>query len=102
MGAVNAISGASKTARIEGGYETTDGGTMELKFHGPITDAQPVKDFLDPQARAAKDKTFDIVFDVSFAEGLLLAGDAPEKLTEKLARFSSGAAYVSATAKADA
>ena len=97
---MNAISGASKTARIEGGYETTDGGTMELKFDGPITDAQPVKDFLDPQARAAKDKTFDIVFDISFTDGLSLAGDAPEKLTEKLARFSSGAAYVSATAKA--
>lgn len=100
MGAVNAITGATKTARIEGGYETTEGGTMELNFAGPIADAQPVKDFLEPQLRAAPAKDFSLSFDVVFAEGLPLAGNAPETLTERLARFSSGAAYVTATAKA--
>jgi hypothetical protein len=100
MGAVNAISGATKTARIDGGYETADGGTMEqLTFFGPITDAQPVKDFLEPQLRAAKDKDFSLIFEVDFAEGLLLSGDAAEQLTDRLARFSSGAAYVTATAR---
>ena len=77
MGAVNAISGATKTARIEGDYETTDGGTMEMNFAGPIADAQPVKDFLDPQLRAAKDKRFELTFDVEFAEGLVLSSNAP-------------------------
>ena len=100
MGAINALSGAKKLARFDVAYETTDGGTMELQFSGPITDAQPVKDFLDPQIRAAKDKSFDIVFVVDFTEGLPLSGDAPEKLTDKLAKFTSGAAYVSATVKA--
>jgi hypothetical protein len=100
MGAVNAISGATKTARIEGDYETADGGTMEMAFTGPITDAQPVKDFLDPQLRAARDKRFELTFEIDFAEGLALSGDAAETLTERLARFSSGAAYVTATAKA--
>lgn len=100
MGAINALSGATKLARFDVAYETTDGGTMELQFSGPITDAQPVKDFLDPQIRAAKDKSFEIVFEVDFTEGLPLSGDAPEKLTDKLAKFTSGAAYVSATAKA--
>lgn len=100
IGAVNAIAAASKTVRIEGGYETTEGGTMELNFAGPIADAQPVKDFLEPQLRAAPEKDFSLSFDVVFTEGLPLAGNAPESLTERLARFSSGAAYVTATAKA--
>jgi hypothetical protein len=99
MGAINTVSGATKIARIEGDYETTDGGTMELQFSGPITDAQPVKDFLDPQLRSARDKNFSLIFEVDFADGLVLSGDDPEKLTERLARFSSGAAYVTATAK---
>lgn len=99
MGTINAISGATKTARIEGGYETADGGTMALEFTGPIGDAQPVKDFLDPQLRAAKDRDLSLAFEVAFDEGLALSGDAAEKLTERLARFSSGAAYVTATAK---
>lgn len=99
MGAVNAIPSATKTARIDGGYETTEGGTMQLQFTGPITDAQPVKDFLSPQLRAAEDKDFSLIFEVDFAEGLLLSGDAAEQLTDRLARFSSGAAYVTASAK---
>lgn len=100
MGPVNAVAGATKTVRIEGDYETADGGAMELKFTGPIADAQPVKDFLDPQLRAARDKCFELTFEIEFSNGLMLSGDAPETLTERLARFSSGAAYVTATAKA--
>jgi len=100
MGAVNAIQGAGKVARIEGSYQTTDGGEMELEFSGPINDAMPVKDFLDPQLRAAQDRHFELTYAIDFPEGLSLSGDAPETLTERLARFSSGAAYVTATARA--
>ena len=39
-------------------------------------------------------------FVLTFADGLSMKGDAAENLTERLARFASGAAYVSATAKA--
>lgn len=99
MGAVNAVPGAAKSMRIDGGYETMEGGTTELTFSGPIVDAQPVKDFLEPQLRAAKDKDVRLVFEMRFADGLALGGDAPEALTERLARYSSGAAYVTATAK---
>lgn len=99
MGAVNAVQGATKIVRLEAGYETSDDGEAELKFTGPINDALPIKDFLDPQFRAAKDRSFDLVFELDFAEGLALGGDAPETLTERLARYSSGAAYVTASAK---
>lgn len=99
MGAVNAVPGAAKSMRIDGGYETTEGGTAELEFKGPIVDAQPVKDFLEPQLRAARHKDVRLVFEMRFADGLALGGSAPEALTERLARYSSGAAYVTATAK---
>ena len=85
---------------ITGGYETRDGATFELDFRGPIPDAQPVKEFLDPQLRAASSRTVEATFELSFAAGLAMDGDAAGTLTERLCRFASGAAHVSATAEA--
>ena len=100
LGAVGAVSGAEKVVAITGGYETSDGGTFEAEFRGSIADAQPVKEFLEPQLRAAKSRTVEATFELSFAEGLAMEGDAPETLTDRLCRFASGAAHVSATAEA--
>jgi len=58
-----------------------------------------VKDFLDPQLRAATEKSVDMTFSVSFHEGLSLAGDEPEKLAERLTKFGTGAVYVEAVAQ---
>jgi hypothetical protein len=100
LGLVGAITHADKKVLMTGGYETTDGGIMELSFEGPPADAQPIKDFLDPQLRAAKDKDISVTFAVAFGEaGLTLTGDAPEKLTERLTKFGTGAAYVAITAE---
>ena len=41
-------------------------------------------------------------FELTFENGLPMQGDAAQKLTERLSRFASGAAYVSATAEARA
>ena len=99
LGAVGAVSGAQKIVTIAGGYETREGGSFELDFRGPVPDAQPVKEFLEPQLRDASSKNLEAGFELTFAEGLSMHGDAAEKLTERLARFASGAAYVSATAE---
>ena len=99
LGAVGAVSGAEKIVTITGGYETREGGSFELDFRGPVPDAQPVKEFLEPQLRDAKSKDLAAGFQLTFAEGLSMHGDAAEKLTERLSRFASGAAYVSATAE---
>ena len=99
LGAVGAVSGAEKSITITGGYETREGGSFQLEFHGPVPDAQPVKEFLEPQLRDASSKDIEARFQLTFAEGLSMQGDAAEKLTERLARFASGAAYVSATAE---
>jgi hypothetical protein len=103
LGLVAAIQGAAKQVVLSGSYETTDGGTLEIEFTGPPADAQPVKDFLDPQLRAAKDKTLSVRFDIRFdAAGLTLAGDVAEKLAERLTKFGTGAAYVAITAEGSA
>ena len=99
LGAVGAVSGAEKIVTITGGYETRDGGSFMLEFRGPVPDAQPVKEFLDPQLRDASSRDLQAGFELTFAEGLAMQGDAAEKLTERLARYASGAAYVSATAE---
>ena len=98
LGAIGAVSGAEKVVTMTGGYETRDGGSFELDFRGPVADAQPVREFLEPQLRAAASRDLQAGFELTFADGLAMQGDAPEKLGERLARFASGAAYVSATA----
>jgi hypothetical protein len=103
LGVVAAVRAADrKQAKFEVSYETTNGSTMEVVFTGAPTDAQPVKDFLEPQLRAAKEKNMQARFELSFTEGLPLSGDAVEKLTDQLTRFATGSAYVEATAGAKA
>jgi hypothetical protein len=100
---VAAVQGATKQVVITGSYETAEGGLLEIEFTGPPADAQPVKDFLDPQLRAAKEKDLSARFDIRFDDtGLSLAGDIPEKLAERLTRFGTGAAYVAITAEGSA
>ena len=89
---VGAISEANKTVTIEGGYETPDGGSFELYFQGPIVDAQPVREFLEPQLRAAAATELRAAFALTFPDGLPMQGDAAEQLTERLCKFASGAA----------
>ena len=97
LGAIGAVSGAEKVVTMTGGYETRDGGSFELDFRGPVADAQPVREFLEPQLRAAASRDLQAGFELTFADGLAMQGDVPEKLGERLARFASGATYVSAT-----
>jgi len=100
MGAVGAVAGARKSVNLAGGYETPEGGTLTMDFRGPVGDAVPVKEFLDAQLRSAASKTMEAGYEIAFDTGLPMAGDAAEKFTERLTKFASGAAYVTATAEA--
>ena len=102
LGSVNAEKGCAKQVKLSGGYVTTEGGEMQIEFTGMPGDAMPVKDFLVPQLNAARERDVQATFILTFSPGLPLAGDAAEKLGERLAKFASGAAYVSATAEATA
>jgi hypothetical protein len=100
LGSVNAEKGCTKQVQLTGGYVTTEGGEMSLEFKGTPGDAMPVKDFLVPQLNAARERDVQATFILTFSPGLPLTGDAAEKLGERLAKFASGAAYVTATAEA--
>ena len=74
LGAVGAVSGADKSVRISGDYETREGGSFELEFRGPVPDAQPVKEFLEPQLRDASSKNIEAGFSVDLHGGSFHAG----------------------------
>ncbi len=97
---VGAIPDTAKTVRYEGGYETREGGLFELSFKGSVGDADPLREFLEPQLRDSATHTLETHFGLVFKGGLALSGDAPEKLAERLSRFATSAAYVEATAEA--
>lgn len=101
LAALGSVQGATKTVTFNGGYETAEGGRLELEFTGPVADAQPLKEFLEPQLRAARERTLTGEFELRFEGGLALDGELPEKITERLTRLVSGTAYVTATAEAE-
>ena len=100
LGSVGGVRGAEKVVSFVGGYETGDGGSFQLDFRGPVTDAQPVREFLEPQLRAASTRNLEAGFELTFADGLSMTSDAAETFTERLSRFAGGAAYVPAPAHA--
>ena len=100
LGAVGALPGAEKVVTMRGGYETSADGAFELDFRGPVPDAQPVREFLEPQLRDARTNSLEIGFQLRFADGLPMQGDAAEQLTERQTRLGSAAAYVSRTGRA--
>jgi hypothetical protein len=99
LGVVGSVQGATKVVKLNGGYETAEGGRLEFDFTGPSTDAQVLKEFLDPQLRAAAEKTLNADFELQFEGGLAVATDAPERLAERLTRYAAGSAYVTAMAE---
>ena len=99
LGAIGAVANAKKKVVFEGGYATKDGSEFQFEFHGLIDDAKPLKEFLDAQFRAANEQDLRTTFELTFEQGLDMAGDAAEKMTERLVKFASGAAYVTAVAE---
>ncbi len=102
LGPAGSISQSQKTVEIIGDYETSDGSELTLEYKGTVNDAQPVKDFLNAQLRAAAYRDVKVSFRIDFTDGLDLSGNEPEKLTERLSKFGTGAVYVAATAEGDA
>lgn len=96
LGALSVVPGADKQVRLNGTYETQRGAVVTVDFSGPFEDALPVKDFLAPQLRTVETHDLEVSVELEFPEGLSLSGDAPESMTNRLARMVSGAAHVTA------
>ena len=95
----NTIAGTKRTVKLTGSFITTQDSEMQFEFNGAAQDASTMKDYLEPQFRAAKETDLQTSISFDFEAGLALDGDAADKFIEKLTRFASAAAYVEATAE---
>ena len=95
----NSIAGTKRSVTLEGGYTTAQDSEMMFEFKGDAQDASTIKDYLEPQFRAAKVTDLKATIGFDFDGGLALDGDAADKFVEKMTRFASAAAYVEATAE---
>lgn len=98
LNAMNSIANANKRVTLDISFEAADGSTTEVRFEGSPAEALPLKDFIEPQLRAAADKQIGASYQIDFNPVLSLEGDAAVKLTERLTRFATGAAEVVAFA----
>lgn len=99
MGYVRQLANTRVAVQLEGEYGTVSESMFTFTFAGDLNDAGPVKDFLASQMRAASAKSLQATYDITFLDGLELAGDDPEQMTERLCRTGAGAVHVSARAE---
>lgn len=93
------IAGTKRSVKLAGSFITTQDSEMQFEFTGVAQDASTMKDYLEPQFRAAKETELQTSISFDFEGGLVMDGDAADKFIEKLTRFASAAAYVEATAE---
>ena len=90
---------ATKHVEMEGDLVTAAGGELSLRAEGTLAEIKGLREFVEPQLRAASEKRLDVIIRLEFASGLPLNGDAPERIVERLTRFGAAAAFVEASAK---
>ncbi|GMV20768.1 MAG: hypothetical protein AMXMBFR57_07170 [Acidimicrobiia bacterium] len=91
LNGISGIANADRHATLNAEYETAAGSSLSLTFNGTPQDALVIKEFLTSQFRVAAEKDLQTTYTLTFASGLDPHGDEPGKLTEKLARLSTGA-----------
>lgn len=96
LSVVNAVSNAAKSVQLSADFETTDKSVISVNFQGSLNEALPLKDYLEPQLRAATEKNLSCTYELAFDPPFALAGDQPQKLIERLARIVSTSAEVMA------
>lgn len=99
LSAAKQVPNAERRVELKAEYETKAASALAMEFTGTLDDAEPLKEFLESQFRGAAETELHVRYEFVFSGGLDLSTDAPEKLTERLARFASGAAYVAAEAE---
>ena len=100
FGLLGTVPQAEKLVSMEGGYATAESSEFTFEFNGSHSDAQAVKDFLQSQFGAARDRHLSLQVTLRFNNGLSLEEKAPEQLSERLSKLGVGSASVSVRAKA--
>lgn len=104
MGAIAQISNADKEIKLTAEYETKDGSTFQMEFTGSPNDVLPIRDFLQPQIRAAVAQNLEGNLEstllLTYPHGLDLGSNEPQVLADKLTRFATSTVFVEAYAEA--
>jgi len=98
MPLVKSIPNASKRVEMTASFVTAGGSTADISLQGDIEDAIALKDYLEPQFRAASDSDAEVSFFLRFEPPLAVQGPSAEGLIQRLTRLVSPSAHVLATA----
>lgn len=95
----NTIAGAKKVIAMKGEFVTADESNMAFEFEGTAKDASVIKDYFEPQFRAAKETDLKTTIAFDFESGLMVDEAVAETFIEKLTKFASATAFVEASAE---
>ena len=94
---VKSVPNAGKRIELEASFETPSQSEATVSFKGDLDDAAALKDYLEPQFRAASDSDASIAFMLRFDPPLAVQGAAADGLVQRLTRLVSPVAHVTAT-----
>lgn len=94
---VKSVPNAGKRIELEASFETPSQSEATVSFKGDLDDAAALKDYLEPQFRAATDSDASIAFMLRFEPPLGVQGAAADGLVQRLTRLVSPVAHVTAT-----
>lgn len=94
---VKSVPNATKRVEVEASFETANKSEATVNFRGDLDDAAALKDYLEPQFRAATDSDASVTFFLRFEPPLAVTGTAAEGLIQRLTRLVSPSAHVLAT-----
>ena len=93
---VKSVPNCTKRIELEASFETSAGSEASVTFKGDLEDATPLKDYLEPQFRAATETDASIIFRLHFDPPLSVQSKAEDELVKRLARLVSPVAHIQA------
>ena len=93
---IKSVPNCSKRIELDASFETALGSEATVTFRGDLDDATPLKDYLEPQFRAAQETDASVVFRLRFDPPLAVQGPSAEGLIQRLTRLVSPVADVQA------
>lgn len=100
LNVVESVPGSTKTAVANIEFQTAASSNITITIEGTIGDAKQAREYVEPQLRAAADKHLTARVELEFTDGLIMSGDEPEKIIERLTKFGTAAAFVEVIAEA--
>lgn len=98
---VKSVPNATKLVELKAQFETAGKSEASVEFRGDLDDATPLKDYLEPQFRAATDSDASVIYTLQFRPPLKVDSASADGLIQRLTRMVSPVAHVLATASGE-